>query len=377
MTNFKEFVIIKYPAWTFAGIVFVLGTIGLNGTPAFIPLVLIVAALHLYMRVIVRRPGTMLRSLALWLSLTLAGALANMSPAMHALSSSSTSLILMLIISGMASLVALFAVFCDARFCQKVSAGWAQITLFPIIWATVWAAVSSISPIGRLICWSPVQGLGPFSWLVHTSGPIGIDWCVGSCAVVLSQGIGGWFMGPSLDRESQDEILIAHEPPEDSRDSFQRATIPLEFHSVVGLGMFLFILMIPGFISGDWPLPPFSVDTTPLEVGCVLPTSLYAPASGKTPLDDFISASAKMTRAKVLVWPESAVSFPDADARDAALERVRKEVVGPYVGVSFEEFVPSDTGERTGIRRNGFALVGPKGPVIQFDYYKRHLVPGM
>ena len=73
------------------------------------------------------------------------------------------------------------------------------------------------------------------------------------------------------------------------------------------------------------------------------------------------------------------MTFANPEEREAAFDEVRQRVRGPAVGVSFEEFLPADSGGRVGMKRNGFALLTPnksKGPAVMLSYYKRHLVPG-
>jgi len=71
------------------------------------------------------------------------------------------------------------------------------------------------------------------------------------------------------------------------------------------------------------------------------------------------------------------VTFTSEASRDAAFAKVHDKVPGTYVGVSFEEFMPKNSG-RVGMKRNGFALIAPvgvEGPPVKIEYYKRHLVP--
>jgi len=85
-----------------------------------------------------------------------------------------------------------------------------------------------------------------------------------------------------------------------------------------------------------------------------------------------------MTRAKVLLWPEGAVKFNSQSEKEEALYRVRQEVRGPYVGVSFEDFVPADGHDgngRSGMRRNGISIVSNDSDTTLLSYYKRKLVP--
>ncbi|KAF8898946.1 hypothetical protein BD779DRAFT_1464992 [Infundibulicybe gibba] len=76
-------------------------------------------------------------------------------------------------------------------------------------------------------------------------------------------------------------------------------------------------------------------------------------------LGDYIDATNKFTSAKILLWPEGAVSFNSEAERNQGLQRVMREVRGPYVGVSFEETIsnPHDKTGRSVLKRTGLAVV--------------------
>lgn len=338
--------------------------ISLNGTPSFWPLVLLLCILQLYIRNHERDP--FVRCLTIWPVIALAGAFANLSTAIHALSTPIISLIALssmsLVESGLTLLLLLVS---EVWLCNRLQTPWPKIILFPTLWATLWTVIAHINPVGRLLMWSPVQGFGCYEWLSRIAGPFAIDWAVAVCATVFSHGICIWLVEPKEGTliELDDERPSTYHPSE-SR------------HILIMLASIMATLTLPSFIIDNAPLPPFSVDTTPLTVGCVLP-SIYDKHHAST-LEDFIVASAQMTGAKILVWPESAVAFNSQEERDAAFEEVRQRVRGPAVGISFEEFIPSDSVGQTRMRRNGFALLAPnnsKGPAVMLSYYKRHLVP--
>jgi apolipoprotein N-acyltransferase len=220
--------------------------------------------------------------------------------------------------------------------------------------------------------WSPVQGLGAYEWLSQVFGPSGIDLAVAACAAVCYQVASDWLMGPTVEMNEENRIIELDDdpPPSTSQQS--------ESHHVLIFAGIMTALTLPSFVFTGTPrLPPSSTNTTPLTVGCVLPSTIYDQHHGSA-LEDFIAASAQMTSAKILIWPESAVTFENPEERDAAFDKVRREVRGPAVGVSFEEFVPAEFGRRKGMKRNGFALLKPNntdGPAVALTYYKRHLVP--
>jgi hypothetical protein len=282
----------------------------LTSAPSFTPLVLLLAALLLYSRIIIPRPGKISRGLLLWAFLTLAISLAHLLPSLHALTTPMISLISLVVFSAISSAIALLWIVLDFHVCGRVNKRWIQLIIFPAIWATGWWVVARFNPFGHLLTWSPVLGLDWYTWLSPIFGPIVLNWIVAAWAVVCSQAVGDWFHRPTH--------LTPDDPPHD-------ATV----HSTsqgVSLAIILILLAIPSFIITDLPNPPFSDRTTPLTVGCVLPLTRM---ENPTPtLDDFIFESKKLTNAKILLWPEGAVRFDSDAEKQDALDRVRREVRG-------------------------------------------------
>jgi hypothetical protein len=149
------------------------------------------------------------------------------------------------------------------------------------------------------------------------------------------------------------------------------------FHFQVGiLALCLSFATVPSFLIPQFPLLVSDINiSTPLTVGCVLP-SFQRYKHHVLTLDDFIKESRKVeSLARVILWPEGAVVFNNASERDEGLQLVRESFNGTYTGVSFEETIddPRDLTGRTSIRRTGIAIVSKNSePQI---YYKRHLVP--
>lgn len=250
---------------------------------------------------------------------------------------------------------------------------WAQILLFPTLWATFWSIGARFSPVGRLLMWSPVQGFERYEWIARVAGPSGIDWAVAACAVVVTQIFGAWLMGPNTGQDSEQERII----DVDNDENPPKTPPPSDSHRVLYLATLLALLTLPSFFNNGVPLSPSSVDTTPLTVGCVLPSSIYD-KNQTTALDDYLDISKKMTSAQIIIWPEGAVKFDNPEEREAGFEKINSQMSGTFVGVSFEEFVPTQAGGRVGMRRNGFALIAPLNhteTIVQMEYYKRNLVP--
>jgi hypothetical protein len=372
MVNLKKLILIDHPDRVFTITAFLLSLISLQGTPSFLPLVLLLTTIHLYVRTIHAQNSFGYRFLLFGLVVALAGSRANLSAAMYALSTPATPLFVLAGLSLFTTAMSLSIFFVDVKLCGRIQGPWDRMALFPLLWTTFWTGITSVNPIGRLLMWSPVQGFGSYEWLYHISGSSGIDWAVAACAVICSEVIGEWLMGPKVEIDGEEIRLI--ELDDDTPATFHHS----ESHHVLIFAGIMAALTLPSFALVGTPLPPSSANTTALTVGCILPSSIYDKHHNSA-LEDFIAASAQMTTAKILIWPESAVTFANAEERDAAFDKVRREVRGPAIGVSFEEFVPAEPGRREGMKRNGFALLAPNntdGPAVALEYYKRHLVPG-
>lgn len=204
-------------------------------------------------------------------------------------------------------------------------------------------------------------------------GTWGINWLVGAWAIVIAEIVGAWFIGPGDESEPQGPLIPSLVSDDDSQP--RRPTSSPGPYRTLLLTTVLLVLTSPSFFSPAIPLLPWSNSSTPLLVGCVLP---HPPSSGNgsTPLDTFIAESKQNNGALILLWPEGALRFETIAQREEAINRVRNEIKGPLVGVTFTEPVPASAEwehSRDGKWRNGLVLVGPNGPVA--EYYKRNLVP--
>ena len=221
--------------------------------------------------------------------------------------------------------------------------------------------------------WSPVTGIASYEWMRPFSGSWGINWLVGGWAIVIAEVVGAWFIGPGDEPEPHGPLipsLVSNGEPQPRRPTSSPGPRRTLFLATV-----LLVLTSPPFLSPAIPLLPWSTSSTPLPVGCVLP---HPPSHGdeSTSLDRFIAESRQHNGARILLWPEGALRFETIAQREEAINRVRKEISGPLVGVTFTEPVPASAGwehSRDGKWRNGLVLVGPDGPVA--EYYKRNLVP--
>jgi hypothetical protein len=189
---------------------------------------------------------------------------------------------------------------------------------------------------------------------------------------VVAELVGAWFIGPVEDFEPPGPLIpsVVSDADPQSKPAFPKTT----YHSLL-LGTALLGLTLPSFLLPTIPTSPWSVSSTPLLIGCVLPHPSQ-PDDGITPLDRFIVESRQHNGARLLLWPEGALRFENTAQRESAINRVKDEIRGPIVGVTFTEPVPPSAGwthSRDGAWRNGLVLVGPNGLIAEF--YKRNLVP--
>jgi hypothetical protein len=222
--------------------------------------------------------------------------------------------------------------------------------------------VASLSPVGYLSTWNVGNNSDAYNWVVQYLGPAGKNWIIAAWAVVLSQTITAWYMGPEDDTEDQ----VGQSDCDNSKNRKL-------------LGAFLCLLTIPSFFSDPLPLPIYEVDkTSPVTVGCVIPP--YQRYKKHHPsLGEYITESniLRSLGAKIILWPEGAVVFNSPKEREDAFIKIRDKITGPYVGVSFEETVgdPSDPAGRTAMSRTGIALISQHSNDTHLMYYKRNLVP--
>ncbi|KAF8578420.1 hypothetical protein K439DRAFT_1621342 [Ramaria rubella] len=236
-----------------------------------------------------------------------------------------------------------------------------RVLVFPTLWTTVWLGISWISPVGRLVTWSPLTGISSYQWIRAYFGFAGIDWITAAWA-----SIAGEILGFFLEQHEMEEPLLVMD---DERPVSSQRT--MDSSRVVPWTGLLLALAVPSFFLNSLPLPPFSSSTTSLKVACILPKP-----SEESQLKRFLGDTQKFASlAKVLLWPESAIVFESQSEKDKALEEVQLIATNSkvWIGVSFEERIQYTGVGRDGLYRNGLTLVGPEG--IEMSYYKRKLVP--
>ena len=263
-----------------------------------------------------------------------------------------------ILLSGITYSVVVLPIYLVIRLKGPLSTDWAQFTFFPALWATCWSIMSHVSPVGRLLNWWPLAAPVPssYSWILPFAGPAAIDWIVAAWAVVCSELLAWWLMGFSeygpLDTHGNHLLLSSR-----SKGLLSLVTI-------------LLALTFPSSLNPN-SLPRADVVAhIPLMVGCALP----GPLDGSHPtLEHFISETAKMNAANVILWPESVVVFNSEREREDAFAKIRRRNLFAIIGVAFDEYVVGDPAHT----RNGFALVhkDQKTGDETIQYYKRSLVP--
>ncbi|KAF5385251.1 hypothetical protein D9615_001352 [Tricholomella constricta] len=363
--NFRVIVFHDYPNLSLITLSAVSSFFALSPTPSSLPIVVTLTTLLIYGRIIFPAENALRNASVLAVAIAAAGALSRISPSLDALSTAGVSIAILSLLSMVTSVLAITAVYLDTRLCTRFRGVWSQLTFFPALWATLWFGVSLVSPVGRLSAWSSAEGGGYYGWLAPYLGPVGNDWVAAAWAVVFSQAIGAWYIG-----EREEEPLIAHTAPATEQPRHLSHS-----SSSLLLSAVLVLLAVPSLVFGNYPLPIIPPATTPLSVGCVLPAHQRYKHHSFT-LDDYIKESARLTSsAKILLWPEGAVTFNSETERQEALAKVHKVATGSVVGVSFEEAFGDPDNGRSSSRRAGIAIITQASPEPQLVYYKRHLVP--
>jgi len=369
----------NHPLAITSSIACILTAIALGPTPSFIPLVCLVAVLRVGTQLILPRPHAGRRLAILTAFVTLGTSIAYGAEGLTALSSMAGSL---------AVLTGLSTAFSSATILPFLVASTFDVHqnpfIFPAIWASVWCTVSSLSPVGRLGAWSPLLGVGGYSWTRPYLGAVGLDWILAAWAEITGTVFTAFLWGghspeyqplkdqtqssPSSNNEGDPSNGL--QQPNQSRPSPRKSSFlfPILL-TIVCVGS------IPSFSTDVLPLPISSDDTVPLGLACALPTI----TSEHHPIDYYINETRRLASlARIVLWPEGAIVFDSSRDRESKLEEVRKAAAlnGIFVGVSFTEPAPEPMDTHDGRRkmRNGMVLVNATGSV--YEYYKRNLVPG-
>ncbi|KAL1677450.1 lnt, apolipo protein N-acyltransferase [Schizophyllum commune] len=321
----------------------VFGVFSMSVLPSFYAVAATLAILTFYAPVYIHKSRG--NGVLLFILLTVAGTLARVSSAESALSTPASGVFLLLAMSLLDSAILLAGTALPIYICARGSTTIGRFTLLPAVWSTTIYVVSLVSPLGRLALPTSAEPAQAYTWLEPLFGPAGIDILAAAWGVVIAEFGGIWYMGEK--EKSKRPAAIA--------------------------GAILLLLAVPSFFSTDLPLPLISDDTTPINVGCALPSHRRYNHPGRPTFDDFISETRKLVpRTDILLWPESAVIFDSVEHRDEKLKEVKAAAQGTYVGVGFLESYRENGKDHT---RNGFALVSARSSEPDLLYFKRNLVP--
>lgn len=351
----------------------ILAYIALSPSPNAGGLVALLVALHTYQRF---SPRKAVQYIAPWAASTVGATISHIGAANNALQGPSVfSMVPLIGISAAASLVSVGVFYLDAlAIGKKRRYSRSQFVVFAIIWAFAWEIISVLTSLGRLFTWSPVTGLGPYTWVSSYLGPWGIDFIVAAWSVILAE-----VVAIPL---SQRAFLVEDPTPAEYMTPYTDnpdEPTPRD-HSTLYHKSMVTLLLLALALPGSWtqaPLPTYTPTTTPFSLGCVLPqTHLPHKAPHSLTLMDYITETKKMTSAGLVLWPEGALKFNTEAERNETFKNITDQVLkqrqGFHVGFGFEENTPESWNKRES-RRNGFALLSGNDIVLQ--YYKRNLVP--
>lgn len=357
-----------YPNLIFISISAFWAFFALLPTPSSVPIILTLSTVLVYFKIFLPNKHAFKYAGLLFLSLSTAGFFSRLTASLHALSSPGMSLLVLFSVSAITSILTLSVVYIDTRLHEQLPSPWSRTTFFPAAWTTLWIGVSYLSPLGRLSAWSPAEGMSLYSWMVPLVGSAGSDWVVAAWAVVCSQAVGVWYIGLE---DKDEEPSIPH-----SDDASRRSALLSHTSSIFLLAALLVTLTIPSFVLSNIPLAVVPSDTTPLSVACVLPP-FYRYKHYTLTLDDYIAESQKLrSSARLLLWPEGAVTFNSEAEKEEGLARIRTAIPGAHVAVSFEETFSTPANPlRKYSKRTGMAIVSQSSASPHLEYYKRHLVP--
>ena len=356
----------------------ILATVGLSPSPNFAGLLGLLVIIQLHPQIFSRK----LRRLVWpWAASTIGVLISHVGPASNALQSPALSIIMSVGISALGPAISILAIWFDANYIGKSHRfTWFRLAAFPAFWASLWGVLSLLSPFGRLLVWSPVTGLGPYTWISSYLGTGGIDFIVAGWSVVLTEVVAIPLFQRPMPIEDPDGPgnRVHFAPFTDDPDETPSGVHSTSRHKHAFTTLLL-TLALPALWADTVPNPTFATTTTPFTLGCALPQAhLPHTAPHSLTLHDYINETRKLTSAKLILWPEGALRFDTEEARNETFKKIADEVLkshkGLHIGLGFEEYAPESQNHRAS-KRNGFALLVEDKVVLQ--YYKRYLVPSM
>ena len=336
----------------------------LHVSPSFVPLVLLLATLRLYIISVIKTVNASFKISLSIICLAAATTLANIGFSLNAISGfpKPSAVLLLFVFTCFSSFLIVASILLENFIHPGSTNQWSKFVLFPMVWTTVMLFASAFSPLGYIATWTPVLGASAYTWTRPYLGPSGIDWAVGGWASVISELVGTWIMSseeqPILISTNEDEIST---PPGRTKKSSYLLIIT----------GFLTIATLPSYFVSSFPTPTNSEDTIPLPLACIHP---YLEDTDRLPsFDEYLEETMRHTSlAKVVLWPEGAVRFESESSKQEAINKVAHNAAGSVIGVSFYERM-NDTTAQSDKYRNGIMLIDRNG--VQLEYFKRHLVP--
>lgn len=389
-----------------AALLFIVALVALPVSVRFLPLAFLLGALISHLSSILsddthpadRPPRLDLVGVAA--SVSLGATLARSAPSLSALSTPWLSLLVLFAEAVVSTCCSLVVVMLYVLVAPRVSSPVARLALFPALWCSGIGLAAGSSPIGLLGAWSPVEGTEVFRWLIPFLGQPGQDWTVAVLATFFAQIFQLLEVSDTeVQRPSSPDLLgePVHEynertsllnPEEEQISPLSKSVAPQTSRptppTVIGALATLIALAAPSILFPEYTQsysnPVLSQETTALSVACIMPdVSTPSLSPNKTTLAAIYLAESKALngRARIHLWPESAIHFEHEVARTQFLEHEVAAVtknLGIWIGVSFEDSGRDDhiPGAKN-MRRNGISLVGPTG--VLFTYFKQNLVP--
>lgn len=254
--------------------------------------------------------------------------------------------------------------------------------LFPWIWAGLWSVYGEVHSLGRLLSWTPVASLQPLSTpILPIFGLVGCDFVVALVALTVLETFGAYKTHtselPLLDLDSDAAVVSATETdrllPTSQRARPGTAVHPSSTTRTAKLVSFLLLVVFVIFHSIDSATTPALPVHESVRIACIRPP----PSTHDWPyhtLSDYVFESSVVSGrgAKVLLWPEGAVSLPAPADNQSLHEQISDLAKSRKVFVGTAYTTPST--EVRGKELNAFTLFNPDGNV-EFRYYKQALVP--
>ncbi|KAH8119916.1 hypothetical protein DFH11DRAFT_1557256 [Phellopilus nigrolimitatus] len=376
--------LITYPTPIYLAMAFGLGLFALQSSPSFIPLVLLLATLRLFVTVVIAREHAYLKLGLAVACLAASTTLANLGTSLDAIPEvhTTTAVFALFALTCVTNSLALGAILIDTVFRPSDHYLWTHFIVFPTVWSTSLQVASALSPLGYIATWTPALGVHAYSWMRPSLGPSGIDWAVGAWAVVISEMMGVWIMGPKSQQDiEQEEHLISIS--EDNAEDSERPRRSLWLFYITAL---LCIGVLPSYVSVPLPTSVNSKTTVPFPIACAHPyienltrepsfDEYLRETQTLTPLAKVSSTISlaetphqTLTPLQVVLWPEGAVRFTTAQIKAESIGKIARHAMGSVIGVAFEDY-----GNSSDKIRNGVMLIDKDG--VKFEYFKRHLVP--